>query len=163
MIVAPDVFLTGAAAGVRPRVRNEETFPPFFYGYNRAPLAERARDLLATVAFARARRAGDVHLLAYGRAGVWGLVARAVAGPAITRASLDLAGFDFDEIRDPFDPMMLPGARKYGGLSGLLSLCTTGQTEVYGAGPTRRQSGSGVMFRDAPADSVRMASWLSGS
>jgi dienelactone hydrolase len=164
MIVAPDVYLTGPEAGNRPRVRNEEVFPPFFYGYNRAPLAERARDLLAAVAFASGRRAGDVHLIAHGRAGVWGLVARALAGPAITRASLDLDGFDFADIRDPFDPMILPGARKYGGIDGLLAVCSTGQTEVYGVpAAARRVPPSGVMFRDPPADSVRMAAWLIGS
>ena len=127
MVVAPDVFLTGAPAagaqaGQLPRVKNDERFPAFNYGYNRALLAERVRDLLTTVAFAKTRQPRAVHLVAFDRAGVWALLSRALAGDAIARASIDLDGFDFAAVQDPFDPMMLPGAVKYGGVGGMLPL-----------------------------------------
>jgi hypothetical protein len=167
LVIAPDMFLPDVApddpqAAHRPHVKNEDTFPPFFYGYNRAVLAERVRDLLTVVNFATSRRLPAVHLLALGRAGVWGLLARALAGDAITRASLDLDAFDFTDVRDPFDPMMLPGALKYGGIAGMLALCTSGQTEVYrppaAVGGSTLQPGQTVATSVPDAD--RMAQWL---
>jgi len=163
MVMAPDVFVADASA--RPRVKNEETFPAFYYGYNRAVLAERARDLLTTVAFAKSRQARTVHVVGFGGAGVWGLLARALAGDAITRASLDLDGFNFADVRDPFDPMMLPGALKYGGIGAWLALCTSGQTEVYrAAGPPLpdRLKPAGLMLRDSSIDPENMARWVLG-
>jgi hypothetical protein len=163
LVMAPDVFVADASA--RPRVKNEETFPPFYYGYNRAVLAERARDVLTTVGFAKSRQARAIHVAGFGNAGVWGLIARALAGDAITRASLDLGGFDFADVRDPFDPMMLPGGLKYGGIGGLLALCTSGQTEVYrasGAPLADPLRPAGLTLRESTADPDRMARWLLG-
>ncbi len=86
------------------------------------------RDILTTLVFAKAQQPSAVHLVAFDRAGVWALLSRALAGGTITRASIDLDRFDFAGIEDPFDPMMLPGAVKYGGVGGLLPLLTDGQT-----------------------------------
>ncbi len=128
-IVAPDVFMSGDSAARLPRIKDEERLPAYNYGYNRALLAERARDLLTTIRFAHGT--GPTHLIAFEGAGVWALIGRALAGDAIARASIDLGGFTFDAVRDPFDPMMLPGALKYGGVNGLVSLLTQGRTELY--------------------------------
>ena len=108
------------------------------------------RDLLTTVAFAKTRQPRAVHLVAFDRAGVWALLSRALAGDTIARASIDLDGFDFAAIQDPFDPMMLPGAVKYGGVGGMLPLFTAGQTEVYRAPPSALESEAG---RRRPAGS----------
>ena len=144
MVVSPDVFLRGRAPGARlPRVKDDEKFPAYNYGYNRALLAERVRDLLTTIVFAKAQQPSAVHLVAFDRAGVWALLSRALAGGTITRASIDLDRFDFAGIEDPFDPMMLPGAVKYGGIGGLLPLLTDGQTEVYRAPAAALQSEAG--------------------
>ena len=156
MVVSPDVFLTGASpagapGGQLPRVKNDERFAPFNYGYNRALLAERVRDLLTTVMFAKSRQPRAVHLVAFDRAGVWALLSRALAGDAIARASIDLDGFDFEAVQDPFDAMMLPGAVKYGGIGGLLPLITAGQTELYRA--------PAAAWHPRPGSAVRPASW----
>jgi dienelactone hydrolase len=173
MVVSPDVFLTGAGAaatpaGRLPRIKDDDRFPPYNYGYNRAVLAERVRDLLTTVAFAKTRLPRAVHLVAFERAGVWALLTRALAGDAIARASIDLDGFDFEAVQDPFDPMMLPGAVKYGGIGGLLPLITVGQTELYRAPASALASEagkgrpSGLVVRDVPPDPDRVARWVLG-
>ena len=173
MVVVPDVFLTGASSasapgGRLPRVKDDERFPAFNYGYNRALLAERVRDLLTTVVFAKSRQPGVIHLVAFDRAGVWALLSRALAGDTIARASIDLDRFDFAGIEDPFDPMMLPGAVKYGGIGGLLPLVTAGQTEVYRApaaaleSEAARRRPSGLTVRDGSPEPDRMARWVMG-
>ena len=118
--------------------------------------------------FAKSRQPSAVHLVAFDRAGVWALLSRALAGDAITRASIDLDGFDFEAIEDPFDPMMLPGAVKYGGIGGLLPLLTDGQTEVYRApaaaleSEAGRRRPAGVAVRDNAPDADRMVRWVMG-
>ena len=157
-----------AQGGRLPRVKDDERFATYNYGYNRALLAERVRDLLTTVAFAKAQQPGPVHLVAFDRAGVWALLSRALAGNSIARASIDLDGFDFAGIEDPFDPMMLPGAVKYGGIGGFLPLITAGQTEVYRAPPAAleseagRRRPSGLVVRDGSPEPDRMVRWVMG-
>ena len=169
-VIAPDVFLAGGSAGAQggrlPRVKDDERFATYNYGYNRGLLAERVRDLLTTVAFAKAQGPGAVHLVAFDRAGVWALLSRALAGDAVARASIDLDRFDFAGIEDPFDPMMLPGAVKYGGIGGLLPLITAGQTELYRApaaaleSDAGRRRPSGLTVRDGTPEPDRMVRWV---
>jgi dienelactone hydrolase len=174
MIIAPDVFLTGASrtsegAARLSHVKDEERLPAYNYGYNRAVLAERVRDLFTTVAFAEKQHPRAIQLIAFDRAGVWALLTRALAGESIARASIDLDGFEFAAVRDPFDPMMLPGAVKYGGIAGLLPLMTSGQTELYRlSSPPRSSPGPAprpatLSVRSGPPDAERMARWLMGS
>lgn len=171
-IMAPDVFLTGefhlagGAPTTVPAVKNEEAFATYNHGYNRTVLAQRVHDLLTVMAFAKAGiKPSSMHLVAIDRAGVWGLLARALAGDAITRASIDLAGFDFDRVTRGTDEMMLPGALKYGGVRGFLSLCTAGETEVYGApaapaGVARTPATPTVTLRAGAAAPADMARWV---
>jgi hypothetical protein len=133
-VLIPDVFLTGEAGAIdgRIRVKNDETYAGYNTGYNRSVIAERASDVLTTLAFARERGGKNVSLVARGRAAVWALAARAVAGDVPARTSLDLAGFAFDAITSPLDPDLLPGALKYGGVRGMASLATCGRTTIAG-------------------------------
>ena len=101
-ILAPDVFLTGEfnlngqKTALKP-VKNEETFATFNHGYNRTVLAQRVRDLTTAIAFAKGTlKPKAIHLVAFDGAGTWALLARALAGDTIARASIDLDGFDFD-------------------------------------------------------------------
>jgi dienelactone hydrolase len=168
MVIAPDVAAGDQPGGRLPRVKDDQRFPPYNYGYNRALLAERVRDVFTTLAFAKTRQPRAIHLVAFDRAGVWALLARALAGDTIARASIDLDRFDFAGIQDPFDPMMLPGGLKYGGIGGLLPLCADGQTELYRlpAAALESEAGrrrpSGLTVRDAPPDPERMVRWLMG-
>jgi dienelactone hydrolase len=130
-VLVPDVFLTGEAAAAAPHVKNDEVYAGFNYGYNRSVLANRAYDLLTLVAFAKTTGASEIELVGVGRAGVWALLARALAGSAIARASIDLNAFDFDRVTRLDDEMLLPGALKYGGVMGIAAACADGKTTLF--------------------------------
>jgi dienelactone hydrolase len=137
-VLAPDVFLTGEAGAIdgRIHVKDEEKYAAYNTGYNRAVIAERVSDILTTLAFARQLGGKNVALVGRGRAGMWALTARAVAGEVVARTAVDLDGFDFDRVTAPLDPDLLPGAVKYGGVRGLASLATTGRTTIAGVPAT---------------------------
>ncbi len=168
-VLAGDVFLTGEfQTTTRPTVKDQDKFSAYNDGYNRTVLANRVRDLLTLVAFAQSDKPAAIHLVAFDRAGVWALLARSLAGDVITRAAIDLAGFDFTQVRQPDDEMMLPGALKYGGILGFAPLITSGSTDLYRApAPTAApwlqspslQSAAVTVRTDAPRpdDMVR---WL---
>jgi len=141
-VLSGDVFLTGefqkpapAPRTARPAVKDQETFAAYNDGYNRTVLANRVRDLLTLVAFAQMDHPPAIHLIAFDRAGTWALLARALAGNTISSASIDLANWDFTQIDQPDDEMMLPGALKYGGILGFAPAFATtpGATELYRA------------------------------
>jgi len=107
------------------------TFAGYYYGYNTPLLSNQvvncvfAAPMEANVARV-ARRAANptnfrTYLLATGRAGVAGLLTDTLGH--FDRAAIDVDHFDFDQVTDPADPMMLPGALKYGGVSGFATLC----------------------------------------
>jgi hypothetical protein len=134
-VVVIDAFLSGDF--VPPRPMPEVSLNPsgnpryagYRLGYNRSVIAERAHDLLSAIALIRGwPNAGSIHLFAWGCCAPAALVARAVAGDAIDRAAIDLDEFDFDGITDDEDPRLLPGALKYGGVSGIAQACTSGRT-----------------------------------
>jgi dienelactone hydrolase len=104
----------------------------YTWGYNRTLLAERARDVLATIAYARAlpgtRR---VVVWGEGRAGTRALLAAALAGPAVDGVVVD-AGWDFDQVESLADPELLPGALRYGGLFAFAGLCAPGELLLCG-------------------------------
>lgn len=169
-VLAPDVFLTGeynldGKKTALPAVKDQDKFAAYRDAYNRTVLAQRVRDLQTTVAFAsRTLKPSAIHLVAIDRAGVWALLARALAGNAITRASIDLAHFDFDRVTTVDDEMLLPGALKYGGVHAFAALCTSGETEIYGAPPARPSTPApatpNVTLRDGNASADAMARWV---
>jgi dienelactone hydrolase len=132
-VLAPDVFLTGEAAAPAPHVKNDEVYAGFYYGYNRSVVAARAYDLLTLAGFAKSTGASEIELVGVGKAGVWALLARALAGPAIARAAIDLNAFDFDRVTRTDDEMLLPGALKYGGVMGVAAVAAGGKTTLFNA------------------------------
>jgi hypothetical protein len=124
------------------------------------------RDLTTAIAFAKGTlKPKTIHLVAFDGAGTWALLARALAGDTITRASIDLDGFDFDRVTSPSDERLLPGALKYGGVHGFLSLVTSGQTEIYAAPPARGKTPAtpAVTIRQGEATPEAMVRWLLGA
>jgi hypothetical protein len=121
-VVAPDVLGVGELALPKGFEVNK-TYAGFTYGYNRSLLANRVHDLLTTVGFAKFLGAKTVHLIGWGELGPAAVLAKASAGDAVNKLAADLHGLDFAKITDPADPMMLPGALKYGGLTAFLNLC----------------------------------------
>jgi dienelactone hydrolase len=132
-ILVPEVFLTGEAAGSRARVKNDEKYAGYYYGYNRSTFANRVHDVLTTIAYAGRADTRELYVIGTGGGGLWALTARALAGPAVKRAAVDLGGFDFDQITSVDDERLLPGALKYGGVLGIAALCTDGRTSIFGA------------------------------
>jgi dienelactone hydrolase len=130
-ILAPDVLRTGESAAAKAEPVNA-TYAGFTFGYNRPLLAERVHDILTAVAFARGHeKTKAVHLAGFEAAGPWVLLARALCGDAVARTAADVNQFRFDEVRDVNDPMMLPGAVKYGGLPALTGLIAPAELYVH--------------------------------
>jgi hypothetical protein len=125
-VVAPDVFGVGELALSEPYPVNTD-YAGYTYGYNRTVLGNRVHDILTLIAFGRSLvKAETIHLVGWGEAGSWVVLAKALAGDAVSKTAADLNRFRFDKITDPADPMMLPGAVKYGGLGAFLALCAPG-------------------------------------
>ena len=167
-VICADLFLTGELKSASPPGDPEyekQKYAGFVYGYNRSLLANRVHDLLTVVSYARHwKQTKALDLVAFEKAGPPALLARALADDAVRRAAIDLGGFDFDQVTDPVDPMMLPGALKYGGLVGFLPLCQQGQTLLTGLHPTTladRASGTtALQLRPDRLDSAGLLEWL---
>ncbi len=116
-----------------------QNYAGFLYGYNHSTFANRSRDLLSLISLVKNwEGTKQVHLVGMNKAGPWALLARAAAGDAVTRAAIDLHEFDFDQVKEATDEMMLPMARKYGGIWSFAALCTKGETVVFNAPATER-------------------------
>jgi hypothetical protein len=134
-IIAIDAFQTGE------QVREkgfpvDKNYAGYTYGYNPSVLAERVRDTILPIHIASGQAKfegakGKVHLLGFGEMGPVAILAKALAGDAVARVAADLNQFRFENIKDTADPMMLPGAVKYGGLPAFLALCAPGEVLVH--------------------------------
>ncbi|MCX7665235.1 MAG: acetylxylan esterase [Gemmataceae bacterium] len=137
-IVAPDCFGVGESQGKNP-FAIDKNFASYTLGYNLPILSQRVRDILTCVAFAQTlEKVQNVKILGLGSSGPWTILARAALGEKGPQLAADLNGFAFEKINSSADPMFLPGALKYGGLSGFLALCapsevflTNGVVEKY--------------------------------
>lgn len=137
-VVAADVFLTGELVSVgqpTTRVAVHNSFLGYTYGYNRPALTHRVQDVLTTMKTFSARiRPRRVHLVGTRGAGTWILLARAVQGRRRIKGMTvaDINGFSFGGITRRDDPMLLPGALKYGGLGGLAALAAPSSLVIAG-------------------------------
>jgi dienelactone hydrolase len=171
-ILAADLFMSGPAVASNPLARGGKyagyTFSGYYYGYNAPVLACCVNDLLAAVANAGVVKPGEsprvVRLLATGKAGAWALLGKALANESISRAAIDLDRFDFDQVRDATDEMMLPGALKYGGIAAFASLCTWGKTAVWNTPQTwqaaMRVPTPAVLAQQGESQLSKMVDWL---
>jgi dienelactone hydrolase len=132
-ILAPDVFLTGEYGDTAaPAV--DKAFAGYTFGYNRTLLANRVRDILTTVAYARGdKHCQAVYLVGWDKAGPWVVLARGLCGDAVLRTAADLDEFRFDAVKTTDDPMMLPGGVKYGGLGALAGVSAPAELFAYRA------------------------------
>lgn len=100
--------------------------PVYYYGYNHSTFARRVHDILTAVSFVQNSEAYDVQkisLVAPKGTGHWAAAARAIAGgDTIQKAWIDTTGFRFQNLRTHWDADFLPGAVKYGDVSGFLIL-----------------------------------------
>ncbi|VTS04284.1 alpha/beta hydrolase family protein [Tuwongella immobilis] len=126
-VIAIDPLGVGGA-----RITGKRTVDPQFagytFGYNRPLLSEHVRDLLATIHIAhKLPGTKSVNLIGIGRSGVAAALAKSVSRDPVDRTAVDLAGFQFEKITKTDDPMMLPGALRFGGMTSVLALCAPGE------------------------------------
>lgn len=136
-VFSADVYQTGEflANGIAtaPLPVVNEKFAGYTFGYNRPLLAERVRDILTVIGGLRRHAAvTSLNLIGTNEAGLWALLARAVAGDTIKRCTADLQGFGFGKVTATNDPRMLPGGLRYGGVGGLAALAAPGELSLYG-------------------------------
>ncbi|HEX8912429.1 MAG TPA: hypothetical protein VF796_08715, partial [Humisphaera sp.] len=140
-------------------------YPAFNLGYNRSVVGNRVHDLLSVVAMARGwQGTKSVRVLGTGKAGPWAVLAKAAANDAIDKVAADLGSFDFDKVTEGGDEMLLPGALKYGGVYGFLTLADKGQTLAVNA----RKTGKFDLAKKVPAveldekgrESAALVEWL---
>ncbi len=169
-----DLFLTGEyhsgdkptpAPSLPQKYHKDIPFGGYFYGYNRSLFANRVHDLLSLIAiFQDSKKVKAVDLIAFERAGPWALLARASSGGVVRKAAIDLNAFDFDQVKDLYDEMMLPGALKYGGVLGFAPLCTSGETRLYDppkGGPKELlDKTKGLALQPGKAKAEEMVEWL---
>ncbi|MBX9622300.1 MAG: acetylxylan esterase [Gemmataceae bacterium] len=130
-VAAPDLLGTGEMAPTRPRAVDPK-YAGYTYGYNRPLFADRVRDALTVIAGSVADfRIRVVRVVGWGEMGPVAVLAKALAGDKVTKVAADLNRFRFEDVKDPADPMMLPGAVKYGGLGAFLALCAPGAVLVH--------------------------------
>ena len=130
-VVAPDLIGTGELALEKPWFVSE-VYAGFTYGYNRSLLAQRVHDVLTLIAFAQTTlKAKSIRLVGWEEFGPIAVLAKAAAGDAVAKLAADLNQFRFENITKTNDPMMLPGAVKYGGLPAFLAMCAPGEVLVH--------------------------------
>ena len=136
-VLSADLFGTGDLKLAKPFAVNA-TYAGFTFGYNRSLLAQRVHDILTLICFGKSvLKPGTMHLVGWGAAGPWTAIARAMAGNAIAKTAVDLNQFDFAKIEKTSDEMMLPGALKYGGMSGILSLVDPASIAAFNSSSTK--------------------------
>jgi dienelactone hydrolase len=130
-IAAPDVLGVGENAFPKPYAV-DKAYAGYTFGYNRSLLANRVHDALTLVTFGTAiLDAKSIVLIGWGEFGPIAILAKALAGAAVTTLAADLNQFRFENIKDTADPMMLSGAVKYGGMPAFLALCAPGDVLVH--------------------------------
>ena len=149
-LLAPDELGTESSRGAGLPVDGGRhgTYVGYTYGYNRTLLAQRVHDVLTAIAYARDLPGAErVRLLGTGDAGVWAVLAAALAGDAVERVATELP-WDFDEVESFDHPGFLPGAVKYGGVDAFAALLAPRELRVYGgalpAGVRRAYAAAGV-------------------
>lgn len=132
-VIVPELFGQGEQAAVVVKGQSQRLwlqrggdkgwhkFSGYTYGFNHCLFAQRTHDLLSVIAHA----GGEDGVCIIGRGKVAGpLVAAACsqARKSVKRCIVDSQGFRFSLIDRHDDPMFVPGAVKYLGLDGLISL-----------------------------------------
>jgi dienelactone hydrolase len=152
-------------ADAQPATTRKSSNPPYsgyFNGYNRTTMANRVHDLLTGIAFARTLPGVlEVRMVASGEAAPAAVLARALAGDAVTKAAIDLGGFDFDQVKQETEGGFLPGGLKYGGIYGFVPLMEGRATLLTGVRETGKvalaKATAGVVLESESGGAGRLA------
>lgn len=141
-VLAPEVFLTGRlvpadGSGKAPTdAARHSRYCGYTYGYNRTPLAQRVHDVLTAIGYAwGVMGTNAVHLVGAGDGGLWAMLAKGVAGPAVSRTVAERPPFDLADVKGVDDLRFLPGGVKYGGWGGFAALAAPDLLGLVGEGP----------------------------
>jgi hypothetical protein len=120
-----------------PKVANPREFAGYTLGFNHSIFASRVHDLLAAVAYLRARdpQTKRVDVVALDETAAVAIAARVVAGGAIDTLAVNTHGFRFGKLDNFRDPNFLPGGAKYDDLPGMLALGAPHTLWLAGEGP----------------------------
>jgi dienelactone hydrolase len=175
MILAVETFRTGDAAKDPRATTNMKVaklaYAGYYYGYNRALVAERVHDILTAIAFAKKPDTKAIHLVGFDKAGPWVVLARGLCGDAVERTAADVNGFRFEQVADFDDEMMLPGAVKFGGLLALAGVIAPHELYLHnakGAGSaaflqaayTASGQGTKLQRQGEKADDAKVVQWI---
>ena len=119
----------------------------YHFGYNHSLFARRVHDILTAVAalrHAEGRGVRSLTVVGGEGAGPWVAAARGVAGAAIDRALVDARGFRFAQLDSPWHADFLPGAVKYGDVTGMLALSAPHPLVVRDDDPRLRETLGGI-------------------
>jgi dienelactone hydrolase len=170
-IAAPDVLGVGENAFTK-GFSVDKKFAGYTYGYNRSLLANRVHDALTLVAFCKSTlSAKTVSLVGWGEFGPVAILAKALAGDAVSKMAADMHQFRFENIKETDDPLLLSGAVKYGGLPAFLALCAPGEVLVHNhkgtasgriskAAYDAAGAGDKLTRMDEKLDDMKVVEWL---
>lgn len=162
-VLSADLALTGELAAPHPPDQHGRyasyNYAGYYFGYNPCILGERVTDLLAEIAAARSRSGKAVNVVGLRKGGVEALLAVAMSGDSVNRAAVDLNGFDFNQVQNSSDEMMLPGALKYGGLSGFAALCAADRTALWNPAKASENLPAN-MLRQGQAAPLGLIQWI---
>jgi dienelactone hydrolase len=129
-VLAIDVFLTGEYHTPAGRAGRDHG-SPFFTTYNRTDTAWRVHDVVTALAYLSERVArARVGVVGVGEAGLWCLLARALA-PIAVPAVIDAAGFSIHDDASYVERLYVPGLRAVGGLPTALVLAAPAPTFIH--------------------------------
>lgn len=109
---------------------NEEGYGGWTYCYNQTLFSRRVHDLLAVSKWAL--ESGPVNLVSIEPRAPWALAALALDSETFSQSVVDTHGFRFSEIQDIYAADFQPGASKYGGVAGLVPLCSPTKLMIGG-------------------------------
>lgn len=131
MLVA-DCF-AAPGSGDRAELAKREQERRFFQTYNRTVAMERIQDILTALSYVRHAAGTDaVDILGFGAAGIWCLLARAVAG-ATASTVVDADGCDPYDDRTWIEHAFIPLIRRAGGLDTALALAAPARLCIHNA------------------------------
>jgi len=119
------------------KVKNTREFVGYTLGYNHPLFSQRVHDVLTMIAFCRYSKyePAGVHLIGLGKtAGPIAAAAAVQAGQAINHVAIGTGGFRFASLTEAYDPMLVPGAVRYGDVPGLLALAAPHPMWLSGEG-----------------------------
>jgi hypothetical protein len=157
-IACPKLYMQGATRN--PDVYGDrdqkgfEGYAGYQYGYNPTLFAERVRDALTMIAMIRDNEhhhTAHIQVHGFDGAGIIAAAATALARDAVSELHVRTDGFRFAALKDVWDVNFLPGAVKYGDVTGILSLCAPVKITLEDPDPKLRETVSQT-YRAAGAE-----------